>query len=107
MFYVNFDVAGVEINTGPVARGKWFCCRASESAIHWPGWPVKFWNPISEFTWFILIEYIDIRLHNKHIRIEYIEIDFVFTFYKWASESMVGPVEFRLHWSGGPVGWKC
>ena len=36
-----------------------------------------------------------------------IERDFVFTFYKWAtraSESLVGPVEFRLHWFGGPVG---
>ena len=33
-----------------------------------------------------------------------IERDFVFTFYKRASESLVGPVEFRLHWSGGPVG---
>ena len=29
----------------------------------------------------------------------------VFTLYiKWASKSLVGPVEFRLHWSGGPVG---
>ena len=24
-----------------------------------------------------------------------------------ASKSMVGPVESILHWSGGPVGWKC
>ena len=32
-----------------------------------------------------------------------IKRDFVFTFYKWASESLVGPVEFRLHWSDGPV----
>ena len=23
-----------------------------------------------------------------------------------ASESLVGPVEFILHWPGGPVGWK-
>ena len=33
-----------------------------------------------------------------------IERGFVFTFYKRASESLVGPVEFRLHWSGGPEG---
>ena len=23
-----------------------------------------------------------------------------------ASETLVGPVESILHWSGGPVGWK-
>ena len=33
-----------------------------------------------------------------------IERDFVFTFYKWASESLAGPVEIRFHSSGGPVG---
>ena len=31
----------------------------------------------------------------------------IFTFCKQASESFVGPVEFRQHWYGGPVGWKC
>ena len=25
----------------------------------------------------------------------------------WASESLVGPVESILHWSGGPEGWRC
>ena len=49
-----------------------------------------------------LIEYIDIRVHESNI-----ERNFVLTFYKRASESLVGPVEFRLDWSGGPVGWKC
>ena len=23
------------------------------------------------------------------------------------SHSVIGPVQFILHWSGGPVGWKC
>ena len=32
--------AGVEIITGPVARG--FAVGPVKSAIHWPGWPVKF-----------------------------------------------------------------
>ena len=31
----------------------------------------------------------------------------IYTFYKRASESLVGPVKSILHWSGGPVGWKC
>ena len=31
----------------------------------------------------------------------------IYTFYRRASESLVGPVESMLHWSGGPVGWKC
>ena len=97
----------------PVASG--FAVGPVKSAIHWPGWPVKFWNPTSEITWFsanlsyrmnqcqqFKIEYINIRVHESNI-----ERDFVLTIYKRASESLVGPVEFRLHWFGGPVGWKC
>ena len=52
---------------------------------------------------------IDKRVHEIDNHVQNIERDIVFTFYKRASESLVGPVEFRLHWSGGPVhvGWKC
>ena len=31
--FTNVTTAGVEINTGPVARGQWICCRASELQI--------------------------------------------------------------------------
>ena len=48
-----------------------------------------------------LIEYSDITVHDKHNRIEF-EKGIVFTLYKWASKSSVGPVEFSLHWSGMP-----
>ena len=34
----------------PVASG--FAVGPVKSAIHWPGWPVKFWKPTSEITWF-------------------------------------------------------
>ena len=33
-------ISGVEINAGPVASG--FAVGPVKSAIHWPGWPVKF-----------------------------------------------------------------
>ena len=48
---------------------------------------------------FSLNTLIIIRVHESNI-----ERDFVLTFYKRASESLVGPVELRLHWSDGPVG---
>ena len=44
------------------------------------------------------------RLTNMY-RIEYWKRR-CFTFYKLASESLVGPVEFRLYWSGGQVGYN-
>ena len=34
----------------PMASG--FAVGPVKSAIHWPGLPVKFWNPTSEITWF-------------------------------------------------------
>ena len=46
-------ITGVEINTGPLARGQWISCWAStavESVLHWPSWQVKFKNPTSELT---------------------------------------------------------
>ena len=42
--------------------------------------------------------------NTTELDIEHVERDFVFTFYKRASESLAGPVEFRFHWSCGPVG---
>ena len=104
----------------PVASG--FSVGPVKSAINWPGWFVKFWNPTSEFTWLIANFSYWMNLYCKYFNWIHwykgawdwqtctelnIERDVVFTIYKRASESLVGPVEFRLHWSGGPVGWKC
>ena len=81
-----------------------------------PVGPLKFWNPTSEITCFsINLSYRMNQCHHFNwihwylIRVHelIIERDFVLTFYKRASESLVGPVEFWWHWSGGPVGWKC
>ena len=80
----------VEINTGPVARGQWFCCLASKICYPLARLACKILKPNFWAYMVYFIEYIDIRLHNKHNRIEYIEIDFV-------SHLISGPVKV---WSG-------
>ena len=96
----------------PVASG--YSVGPVKSTINWPGWPVKFWNPTSEFTWLIANSSYWMNLYCKYFNWIHwykgawdwqtctelnIERVVVFTFYKRASESLVGPVEFRLHWS--------
>ena len=50
--FESFELQGSKLTLvrWPVTSG--FPVGPVESVMHWPGWPVKFYNPSSEFTWF-------------------------------------------------------